>query len=135
MSVTAGQWWTIGEAAIGPFGTHACMGGECRSSGLGWAGGSTTWERAAVATGGAGLIATFLFLVLAGAVAAGRVPRMAAKSTLAALVAAIVAGTVFVTKLPTLGETSIARGLALFVIAIALGLAAAVTVLRTPRAV
>ena len=72
-------------------------------------------------------------LVVAGAVAAGRVPRIAAKSALAAMLAAIVAGAVFVTGLPALGETSVSRGLVLYVAAIALGLAAAVAVLRAPR--
>ena len=74
-----------------------------------------------------------VLLVVAGAVAAGRVPRIAAKSTLAGLLAALAAGAVFVTGLPALGETSVDRGLVLYVVALALGLAAAVTVLRAPR--
>jgi hypothetical protein len=133
VSVTAGQWWTIGEAQIGPFGTQACLGGECRARALTWAGGTPGWERAAVATGAAGLIAGLVLLVLAGACAAGRVPKIAAKSTLSAMLVAAVAGGLFIHGLPDLGETSIDRGLVLYVVGIALGLAAAVTVLRAPR--
>lgn len=109
------------------------MGGDCHTRGLAWAGGTGNWERAAMSTGAAGLIAMLVLLVVAGAVAAGRVPQIAAKSALAALLAAIVAGAMFVHGLPELGETAIDRGLVLFVAAIALGLAAAVAVLRTRR--
>ncbi len=130
ISVSAGQWWTIGEAEIGPFGTNSCLGGDCRQRGFAWAGGTGNWERAAVATGAAGLIATLVLLVVAGAVAAGRVPKIAAKSAVAAVIAAIGAGAVFVHGLPELGETAIDRGLVLFGVGIVLGLAAAIGVLR-----
>ena len=134
ISVTAGQWWSIADATVGPFGTRSCMRGfECHSRGLAWTTGSAGWERAAVATGAAGLIATLVLLVVAGAAAAGRRPRMAAMSTIAAMLAAAVAGYVFVTGLPTFAETTIDRGLVLFVVGLVFGLAAAVVVLRARK--
>jgi hypothetical protein len=129
-SVTAGNWWTIGTAEIGPFGTQSCMGGECGARGLAWAGGGPTWERAAMATGGAGLIAALILLIVAGAAAAGRRPRIPAMSTLAAMVAAGGASAMFINGLPKLGEAAVVeRGLYLFFAGVVLGVVAAVGVL------
>lgn len=136
ISVTAGQWWTIADATVGPFGTRSCMDGfECHSRGLSWTTGSAAWERAAIATGAAGLIATLVLLVVAGAAAAGRTPRVAAMSTIAAMIAAGGAGYFFITGLPTFAETSIDRGIILFALGLAFGLVAAALVLRSPRVV
>jgi hypothetical protein len=77
----------------------------------------------------------FLLLVVAGAVAARRVPRLAAKTTLVSIGTAVVTGALFVAQFPGVegAAVSIDRGLWLFGIAIALGIAACVAVLRAPR--
>ena len=124
-------WWLAGETTIGPFGTHHCFGGDCHSSGLSWTGGSDLWMRSAIATRAAAIIATALLVVLAGALAARRVPRLVARTTLVALAAAIATGSYFFAKFPTLGGVSLGLGPVLYAAGIVTGLVAAVLVLRT----
>jgi hypothetical protein len=123
-------WWLAGEATIGPFGTHHCFGGDCQSTGLSWLGASDLWMRSAVATRAAALIATVLLVVLAGALAARRVPKLVAKTVLTASLCAIVAGGYFIAKFPALGSESISLGPFLYAGGLVAGLVAAVLVLR-----
>src|SRR5262245_4079513 len=90
LSVQAGRWWVIGdgEVEIGPFGAHSSFGG---AGGFSWAGGSARWERFGVATGAGGLIAMLVLVVVAGAIAAHRVPRLAAQTALVAIATATLA--------------------------------------------
>src|SRR5215471_4815769 len=67
LSVQGGRWWSIGDVSIGPLGAHSPFGGL---GGLSWAGGSARWERFGSATFAAGLIAMFVLIVVAGALAA-----------------------------------------------------------------
>ena len=124
-------WWVAGEVSIGPFGTHHCFGGDCKSTGLSWIGGTDLWMRSGVATRAAALITAFLLVVLAGALAAKRVPRLVARTTLVALAAAIVTGSYFFAKFPPLGGESLGLGPILYGIGVVAGLVAAVLVLRT----
>jgi hypothetical protein len=123
-------WWTIGEVDIGPFGARHCFGGECRESGLAWIGGSDLWMRSAVATRAAGYIAMFVLLAFAGALAAKRQPKLAARGALAAIVTAAVCGGYFAAAFPGLGGAGVARGVFLYAVAIVAGLAAVLMFLR-----
>lgn len=123
-------WWRAGEASVGPFGTHHCFGGDCQSTGLTWLGASDLWMRAAVATRAAAIIATVLLVVLAGALAARRVPKLVAKTVMSATACAVVVGGYFVAKFPPLGGESLDLGPFLYGGGLVAGLVAAVLVLR-----
>jgi hypothetical protein len=130
LSVQAGRWWSISGVEIGPFGSRSPFGG---AGTLSWAGGSARWERFGVATGAGGLIAMFVLVVLAGAVAANRVPRLAAKTALVAIATAGLAGIAFVATRPENGlPFAIGRGMVLFAVAVVAGAIAGVCVLRAP---
>jgi hypothetical protein len=130
LSVQAGRWWTIGDVEIGPFGSLSPFGGP---GNLSWAGGSARWERFGVASGAGGLIAMLVLLVVAGAVAAHRVPKLAARTALVAIATASLAAVAFIVARPDNGlPFELGRGVILFAAAAALGVAAAVRVLRTP---
>lgn len=124
-------WWVAGEAAIGPFGTHHCFGGDCKSTGLSWIGGTDLWMRSAIATRAAAIIATALLVLLAGALAARRMPRLVGRTTIVALSAATVTGAYFFAKFPSPGGEHMALGPLLYAAGIITGAVAAVLVLRT----
>ena len=129
-------WWSAGEVVIGPFGSRHCFGGECRESGLSWLGGTDLWMRAGVAARAGGYIAMFILVVLAGGLAAKRVPRLMARAALVAIITAAAGGAYFGLSFPEsgLGNThSLGLGIFLFVGAIVLGIAAAVFTLRMPE--
>ena len=131
LSVQAGRWWVIGDVEIGPFGSRSPFGGPGT---LSWAGGDPRWERFGVATGAGGLIAMLVLVVVAGAVAAHRVPRLAAGTALVAIATATLAAVGFIATRPDNGMPfELGRGVVLFAIAIAVGAVAAVRVLRAPR--
>jgi hypothetical protein len=132
LSVQAGRWWSIGDVELGPFGSRSPFGG---AGDLSWAGGSARWERFGVATWAGGLIAMFVLVVLAGAVAANRVPKLAAKTALVAIATAGLAAIAFVAARPDNGlPFAIGRGVGLFVAAVVAGVIGVVGVLRSaPR--
>jgi hypothetical protein len=127
VSVQAGRWWTIGDVELGPFGTHSAFGG---AGDLAWTGGSARWQRFGVATGAGGLIAMLMLIVLAGAVAARRVPRLAARTALVAIATASLAAIGFVATRSDELPLALARGAGLFVAAVVLGALAALGVMR-----
>jgi len=131
VSVWVGDWWTVGDATIGPFGSHACFGGECSGRGLAWIGADDLWMRSAVATGAAGVIAMFLLTAVAGAVAAKRVPKMLARSALVAILTALACGLYFVAKFPGVGgaTSQIDIGPRLYALGALLGIASTVVTL------
>jgi hypothetical protein len=130
LSVQAGRWWAIGDVEIGPFGSLSPFGGPGT---LSWAGGSARWERFGVATGAGGLIAMLVLVVVAGAVAAHRVPRLAAQTALVAIATATLAATGFIATRPDNGlPFELGRGAMLFAAAVAIGTLAAIRVLRAP---
>jgi hypothetical protein len=131
LSVQAGRWWVIGDVEIGPFGSLSPFGGPGT---LSWAGADARWERFGVATGAGGLIAMLVLVVVAGAVAAHRVPHLAAKTALVAIATATAAGLGFFATRPDNGlPFELGRGVVLFAAAIVIGAIAALRVLRTPR--
>ena len=110
-------WWSAGEVTIGPFGSRHCFGGECRESGLGWLGGTDLWMRAGVAARAGGYIAVFILVVLAGGLAAKRVPRLMARASIVAIITASVGGGYFGLSFPdgVLGGThSLGIGIFMF---------------------
>jgi len=130
LSVQAGRWWSIGDVELGPSGSRSPFGGP---GDLSWAGGSARWERFGVATWAGGLIAMFVLVVLAGAVAANRVPKLAAKTALVALATATLTAIAFVASRPDNGlPFAIDRGVFLFVAGVAAGVISAAGVLRSP---
>jgi hypothetical protein len=130
LSVQAGRWWTIGEVELGPYGTRSPFGGQ---GDLSWVAGSARWERFGVATWAGGLIAMFVLVVLAGAVAANRIPRLAARTALVAIATATLTAIAFVMTRPDNGlPFAIGRGIYLFALAIVAGVAVAARVLRAP---
>ncbi len=134
IAVQAIGWWSAGEVSFGPFGAHDCFGGECRTTGLSWLGGTDLWMRSAVATRVAGFILVATSIMLAGAVAARRVPRLIARMTIVALATAILAAAYFVVRCPDIDTRAIGMGLPLFGAAIACAIGAVALVLRTPQA-
>ena len=133
LAVQGGHWWSIGEVTIGPFGSHHCFGGSCRTTGLAWIGASDLWMRVAIGTGAAGLLAAALLVMLGGAVAAGRVPKLLAWTGGVAILTASVVGAFFLAGFHGVGgaHATPGRGVALFFGAIPLGLGAAMLVLRS----
>ena len=123
-------WWTAGEVSIGPFGARHCFGGECRETGLSWLGGTEMWMRAGVAGRAAGYIAMFVLVIVAGALAAKRVPRLMAKASIVSILTATVTGVYFAAAFPGLGGSALGHGIFLFAAAIGLGIAGAVATLR-----
>ena len=138
LSAWIGQWWTVGEVAIGPMGSRHCFNGNCRSGGLAWTNGTELWQRTAVATWAGSLLTMLLLLAIAGAIAANvknevmfnRAAKLIAKSTLTALATTAIAGSYFIAKMPGVEGLAIGQGLILFVVAIVLG---AVTPIRALR--
>lgn len=136
VSVWVGAWWTVGEWNVGPFGARGCMGGDCGLRGLSWLDGGDLWMRSAIATGVAGVIAMFLAVAVAGALAAKRVPKLIARSYLASLATALVVGAFFFVKFPGLGgsEQHLGFGAPLYVVGIAIGAVAGIMVQRARSA-
>lgn len=128
LSVQAGRWWVIGDVEVGPHGTTSPFGGP---SNLQWAGESARWERFGMATWAGGLIAMLVLVIVAGALAAGRVPRLAARTALVAIATATATGVAFVLARPDNDlPFELARGVPLFAAAIVTGALAAIGVLR-----
>lgn len=124
-------WWSVAEVTVGPFGARHCFGGECRETGLSWLGGADLWMRSGVATRAAGYISMFALVVLAGSLAAKRVPALIARATLVSILTAIVSGVYFFVGFPGVPEAKLASGVFLFAGAIVAGVAAAIVVLRS----
>lgn len=90
---------------------------------------SDRWARFGIATWAGGLVAMFVLVVLAGAVAAGRVPRLAAKTSLIAIATATLAAIAFYVGFPDALPASVDRGVPVFAAGIVFGVAAAIGVL------
>jgi hypothetical protein len=130
LSVQGGRWWEVGEATVGPLGTQRCFSGDCQPTGLEWLGGGMPWLRFAIATSAAAFIAAFVNVVLAATLAARRTPRLFSKLVLASVITAGAAGAMFVVQFPSDMPATMARGIAFYVAAVALGLVAPIAVLR-----
>ena len=131
LSVQGGRWWTIGDVEIGPLGAKSPFGGL---GGLSWAGGGARWERFGTATWAAGLIAMFVLIVVAAAVAAKRIPRLAARTALVAIATTGLAGAGFLALRPDSLPFELGRGVVLLGTAVIAGAVAAISVLRAPGA-
>ena len=130
LSVQGGRWWSVMNVEIGPFGSRRCFGNECGPAGLGWIGAGEGWSRLGMATWAAALVSMAVLVVLAAALAAKRVPRMVAKVALSAIATATLVGALFASKFPGVDGAGVDRGLPLYGVAIALGVAASILTLR-----
>jgi hypothetical protein len=133
ISVQGGRWWIVAGfdvVEIGPSGSYRCFSGECRSTGLGWIGGSERWMRTGTGTWAGGLLSMLMLLVVAGAAAARRVPRLAVKAALVSIGTAAIAGALFVLQFPGVQGAEVTRGIPLFGAAVVLGAAACIAALR-----
>jgi hypothetical protein len=134
LSVQGGRWWQLGELAIGPFGSSGCFEHECRVRDLAWIGGDGLWLRSGVATYAGALITAVMLVIVAGGLAAGRRPRLAARTSLVAAATAAVAGVLFWSRFPGISGAVVGRGIVLFVAGLATTLGASVIVLWPTRA-
>jgi hypothetical membrane protein len=131
LSVQGGRWWSVSDVAVGPLGARSPFGGL---GGFSWAGGSAQWERYGAATYAAGLIAMLVLIFVAGALAARRVPRLAARTALVAVAVAALVGSRFAAGVPNNGlPFELDRGFWLFAGAVIAGALAAAGVLRAAR--
>ena len=133
ISVYGGRWWSFADSAVsvGPLGSQRCFSGSCSKIGFAWVGGSARFERFANATWAAGLFAMLLLLFLAGATAAGRRPKLVAKSTLVGMVCAVASGIGFIALWPGMQGAALDRGAVFYFVAAALGAIAAIRTLRS----
>ena len=129
ISVQGGQWWTIGEVSIGPFGSQHCFGGKCRVSDLAWLG-EPRWLRIGVATWAAGMLAMLVLVGVAATLASRRYPRLLGKLSLVCVATATVAGVAFLALFPEVPGSTAGRGVPLFAGAILGGAVTAVRLLR-----
>jgi len=128
ISVWVGNWWTVGGLEIGPFGAHECFGGECRPTSL--SGAPQLWQRCGTAVWAGGLLSMILLLGIAGALAAKRIPKTLAKSSLTAIATTALAGAYFIIKLPAPAGMTIGQGVYLFIVAALLAFVTPIQVLR-----
>lgn len=127
IAAVAGHWWSIGDIEIGPFGSRRCVGEDCASA---YIGASARWLRLGIATWAACLIAALVLVITAAGVAARRVPKLAARTSLVAIATAALAGGAFVVQRPSLPGVATERGLLVFAAAIVAGALAALRVAR-----
>lgn len=132
-SVQLGRWWALGDIEIGPYGSRHCFGGgPCKLDDVAWVGGGDRWMRLGMATWAGGLVTMFMLVMMSARLAANKLPKLLAKSVLVSIATASLAGTAFVATFPGVEGAGLARGAWLFVLGIALALAAAIWVLRAP---
>ena len=131
LAVQAGRWWTIEGITIGPLSSSRCFSGDCRRVDLSWVpDASSLWLRSGIATYAAGLCAAALLVIVAGALAARRLPRRLAGSALVATLTATLTGAAFVALYPGLPGDAIGRGILFHFAGVAAAIAATVSVLR-----
>lgn len=132
MSVQLGAWWMIGDTEIGPSGSSRCFESGCVPAKLNWLGNGERWMRVGMGTWAGGLIAAFVLVVMSAALAAKKIPRLAAKTVLVSVATAGIAGALFAWQFPRAEypAAELGRGALLFIAAIALGATSAVLVLR-----
>ncbi len=118
-------WWSFGEVEVLLTRGWRCFDGECGRVPLNWLGASEWWHRTATATFGLALLAAFLSVFVAGARAAGRVPRTIAGSLLVAVITGTACGAFTVYDFPRYAEMSTGLGSLLYVAGLVLAAAAA----------
>jgi hypothetical protein len=130
MSVQGGRWWSIADVTIGPYGAKHCFGGDCQNAGLAWIGGTDRWMRTGMGTWAGGLLSALTLLIVAAGVASKRIPKLAAKTAIVAMVTTVLAGIAFIAQFPGVDGATFDRGLYLFIGGTIAGLATAVAVIR-----
>lgn len=123
-------WWSFSEAVVYLTRAERCFGGECQATGMRWLGASAWWHRLAAAAFGAGLFTALLALFVAGARAAGRIPRLAAASLLVGVLTSLACGIGAWVSFPRLGPSQFAAGPLVFVLGLGACAAIAIAVRR-----
>ncbi len=129
-------WWHEGEFEVFLTRTLRCDEAGCQAVlGTSWMGHDTLWwQRFITASFGVGLLAAFLAVCVAGARAAGRVPRTIAGSLLVAVVTAMVCAALSLVRVPTMLETmSLGLGSPLYVAGLVLSAVAGVLARRARK--
>jgi hypothetical protein len=125
-------WWSFAEVEVFLTRARHCFEGECRRTGLDWLGVSDWWHRLATAAFGVGLFTALIAVFVAGARAAGRVPRTAAGSLLVAVICSLGCGAATLSTFPQLGQMHLGVGPLLYIVGL---IAAAVAALLARRAI
>jgi hypothetical protein len=128
ISVWVGNWWSVGGLEIGPFGAHECFSGDCRPTTI--SGAPELWQRCGTAVWAGGIMSMILLLAIAAAIAAKRLPKMLAKSSLTAIVTTGLAGAYFIAKLPAPTGMQVGQAIYLFVAGVILAFVTPIWVLR-----
>jgi hypothetical protein len=128
ISVWVGNWWSVGGLEIGPFGAHECFSGDCRPTTI--SGAPELWQRCGTAVWAGGIMSMILLLAIAAAIAAKRLPKMLAKSSLTAIVTTGLAGAYFIAKLPAPTGMQVGQAIYLFVAGVVLAFVTPIWVLR-----
>ncbi|MEP6862043.1 MAG: hypothetical protein ABJE66_15570 [Deltaproteobacteria bacterium] len=128
ISVWVGNWWSVGGLEIGPFGAHECFSGDCRPTTI--SGAPELWQRCGTAVWAGGIMSMILLLAIAAAIAAKRMPKMLAKSSLTAIVTTGLVGAYFIAKLPAPTGMQVGQAVYLFVVAVVLAFVTPIWVLR-----
>ena len=124
LSVAGGAWWTVDAAFdIGPLGARQCSGDDCVPTPF-WLDAGPRFERAATATAAAAGVAMVVLLAFAGALAAGRAPRLLRRMAMVALATAAAAATLWLVSFPGLPGAELGRGAMLYAGAIAAAIVA-----------
>jgi hypothetical protein len=126
--VWVGNWWSVGGLEIGPFGAHECFSGDCRPTTI--SGAPELWQRCGTAVWAGGIMSMILLLAIAAAIAAKRLPKMLAKSSLTAIVTTGLAGAYFIAKLPAPTGMQVGQAIYLFVAGVVLAFVTPIWVLR-----
>ncbi len=110
LAVQSGAWWSIaGQVEVRPMGSQWCIDGNCAAVSHDWLGGSALWERSGVATYMGALVAAFVLVIMASALAAGRRATLAASSALVAVLTAALAAGLFVALFPANDQATLGR--------------------------
>jgi hypothetical protein len=129
-SVESLAWWRFTEAQVFLTRSRRCFGGECQGADLTWLGASAWWQRFAAAAFGVGLFAALLAVFVAGARAAGRLPRTAARSLLVAVGTGVVCGAGALLTFPPLDHPRLGWGPLVFAVGLGFAVASAWMVRR-----
>jgi hypothetical protein len=136
-AVQGARWWSAGTVGIGPGGTRVCFeGAGCRVDDLAWLDAGELWRRAGLATMVASLLTTFALIALAASIVARKGGTMAAGAVLTATFTAVVAGAIFLAKVPDVAAGShpqLSSGVAIWAVGLIVGVVAAVLRLRASR--
>ncbi len=113
-------WWSFAEVEVFLTRARHCFDQQCQAASMNWIGASLWWHRLSTAAFGVALLGAFLSVFVAGARAAGRVPRTAAGSLLVAVVTGTACGAATILMFPKFGDMRTGPGSLLYVVGLIL---------------